>query len=82
MDPDNNRIASLNTVTSLMEHRTRTQQLLTPLGESIIKKLPYISGTLPLPASCFSLFYRTTEGSPDSRFDNPDFLGHQAREPR
>jgi hypothetical protein len=42
-------------------HPTRIQQLLTPLRESITNKPPYISGTLPLPASCFSLFYRTTE---------------------
>jgi hypothetical protein len=63
-------------------HPTRIQQLLTPLRESITDKPPYISGTLPLPASCFSLFYRTTEDGPDARFDDPEFLEHQAREPR
>ncbi|KAI0275941.1 hypothetical protein BGY98DRAFT_747365 [Russula aff. rugulosa BPL654] len=46
---------------------TQTQQLLTPLRESITNKPPYINGTLPLPASCFSLFYKTTEGGPDAR---------------
>lgn len=55
---------------------TRIQQLLTPLRETISRKPPYISGTLLLPASCFSLFYRTTEGGLDARFDDPQFLGH------
>ena len=58
---------------------TRIQQLLVPLRESITNKPPYISGTLPLPAPCFSLFYGTTEDSPDARFE---FLGHKAWEPR
>ncbi len=57
---------------------TRTQQLIIPLRESIIDKPPYISGTLQLPASCFSLFYRTTEDGPDARFEDPEFLGHRA----
>ena len=51
---------------------TQTQQLLTPLRESITNKPRYISGTLPVPASYFSLFYRTTtQGGPDARFDRP-----------
>jgi hypothetical protein len=50
---------------------TRIQQLLTPLRESITNKPPYIKGTLPLPASCFSLFYRTTED--DARFEDLSF---------
>jgi hypothetical protein len=57
-------------------HPTRIQQLLTPLRESITNKPPYISGTLPLPASCFSLFYRTTEDGPDARFDLD--IGHES----
>jgi len=40
---------------------SRTQQLLEPLRESIVDKPPYISGTLPLPDSCFSLFYKVTK---------------------
>ncbi|KAH9959136.1 hypothetical protein BJV74DRAFT_947509 [Russula compacta] len=39
-------------------HLTRLEQLVAPLRESIIDKPPYISGTLPLPASFFSLFYK------------------------
>ena len=58
-------------------HPNRNQQLLTPLRGSITNKPPSISGTLPLPASCFSLFYRTTED--DARFDDPEFLGHRTR---
>ncbi len=34
------------------------QQLLKSLRESIVDKPPYISGTLPLPPSCFTLFYK------------------------
>src|SRR6266852_3946845 len=42
-----------------MEWRnSRNQQLLKSLRESIVDKPPYISGTLPLPLSCFSLFYK------------------------
>ncbi len=67
MDPDNNRIASLNTVTSLMEHRTRTQQLLTSLQDSIVDKPPYISGTLKLPESFFSLFYKLSKDDDAAR---------------
>jgi len=40
---------------------TRTQQLLAPLRESIVDKPPFISGTLPLPDSCFSLFYKVNK---------------------
>ena len=50
---------------------TRIQQLLTPIRESITNKPPYLSGTLALPASFFSLFYKTPEGGPDARLDLP-----------
>ena len=63
-------------------HPSRNQQLLTPLRESIINKPTCISGTLPLPASCFSLFYRITEDGPDARFDDPEFLERPTRESR
>jgi hypothetical protein len=49
-----------------MEHRTRTQQLLTSLRESIVDKPPYISGTLKLPESCFSLFYKLSKDDDDA----------------
>jgi hypothetical protein len=49
-----------------MEHRTRTQQLLTSLRESIVDKPPYISGTLKLPESCFSLFYKLSKDDGDA----------------
>ena len=42
---------------------SRNQQLLKPLTESIVNKPPYISGTLQLPDSCFSLFYKTAKDS-------------------
>ncbi len=62
---------------------TQIQQLLTPLRELITDKPPYVNGTLQLPASCFSLFYRTTEDGPDARFEHedPEFLGHREWEP-
>src|SRR6266852_338852 len=37
---------------------SRNQQLLTSLRKSIVDKPPYISGMLPLPVFCFSLFYK------------------------
>jgi hypothetical protein len=49
---------------------TLTQQLLTPLRDSIIDKPPYTSGTLPLPNSSFSLFYKTTKDGNDARFED------------
>jgi hypothetical protein len=52
---------------------THTQQLLTPLRESITEKPPYISGKLHLPASAFSLLYRLTKDGNDARFE--DFRG-------
>ena len=48
---------------------TITQQLLTPLRESIVDKPPYTSGTLRLPNSCFSLFYKTTKDTNNARYD-------------
>ena len=49
---------------------SRNQQLLSSLRESIVDKPPYISGTLQLPDSCFSLFYRdkTAKDSFAARF--------------
>ena len=44
------------------------QQLLTSVRESIINKPPYISGTLPLPYFCFSLFYKISKDGLDARF--------------
>ena len=57
---------------------TQIQQLLTPLRELITDKPPYVNGTLQLPASCFSLFHRTTEDGSDARFEDSGFLGHRA----
>jgi len=52
-----------------MEARpTYTQQLLTSLRESIIDKPPYVSGTLQLPDSCFSLFYKLAKDGDAARF--------------
>lgn len=61
-----------------MKHCTGTQQLLAPLGESIIDKPPYISGTLQLPESYFSLFYKVTKDGHAARFEDPDFLCQKA----
>ncbi len=47
----------------------RIEEQLTPLRELIINKPPYVSGTLGLPASFFSLFYRTTKDSHNARFE-------------
>ncbi len=51
-------------------HSARIGQLLTPLRESIINKPPYISGTLRLPASYFSLFYRVTKDDHNARLES------------
>ncbi len=51
-------------------HPARIGQLLTPLRESIINKPPYISGTLRLPASYFSLFYRVTKDDHNARLES------------
>jgi hypothetical protein len=40
---------------------SRTQRLLASLRDSIIDKPPYISGTMQLPDSRFSLFYQAIE---------------------
>jgi hypothetical protein len=47
---------------------TRTQELLTPVRESITNKLPFVNGKLQLPASCLSLLYRLTKDGNDARF--------------
>ncbi|KAF8464806.1 hypothetical protein DFH94DRAFT_392508 [Russula ochroleuca] len=49
---------------------TRTQKQLTPVRESITAKPPYVSGTLELPASCFSFLYRITKDGHDARHIN------------
>ncbi|KAI0275962.1 hypothetical protein BGY98DRAFT_1080774 [Russula aff. rugulosa BPL654] len=49
---------------------TRNQQLLTSLRESIVDKPPYISGTLELPDSFFSLFYKVAEDGHTARHIN------------
>jgi hypothetical protein len=58
-----------------MDYRTRfrSQQLLAPLRESIIDKPPFISGTLQLPESYFSLLYRLTKDGLAARFGSFDF---------
>ncbi|KAF8493964.1 hypothetical protein F5888DRAFT_701539 [Russula emetica] len=59
-----------------MEHLTpsRTQQLLTSLRESIVDKPPYISGTLKLPESCFSLFYKLSKDDSDDAARHINFV--------
>ncbi|KAI0271798.1 hypothetical protein BGY98DRAFT_1189584 [Russula aff. rugulosa BPL654] len=49
---------------------SRNQQLLSSLRESIVDKPPYISGTLQLPASCFSVYYRSTKDCLAARYIN------------
>jgi len=49
-----------------------TQRLLGPLRESIVDKPPYTSGTLRLPTSCFSLFYKANKDGNDTRLDDRD----------
>ena len=46
---------------SMVGQCTRTQRLLKPLRESIVDKPPYISGTLNLPESNFSLVYKISK---------------------
>jgi hypothetical protein len=46
----------------------RIQQQLTSLRESIVDKPPYISGTLQLPNSCFSVSYKIAKDSLAARF--------------
>ena len=55
---------------SKMANRTRTltHTQLTSLRESITRKPPYISGTLQLPSSNFSLFYKVTKDGDAARF--------------
>jgi hypothetical protein len=57
----------------LVASSLRMQRLLKPLRESIVDKPPYISGTLQLPDSCFSLFYKVAKDDHAARFDSPDF---------
>ena len=57
--------------TSLMKQGTRTQQLVTSLRESIVDKPPYISGTLKLPESYLSLFYKISKGDDAARSGEP-----------
>ncbi|KAH9953971.1 hypothetical protein BC827DRAFT_1272991 [Russula dissimulans] len=46
---------------------TRVKQMLIPLRRSVVKKPPYLSGTLQPPASSFSLFYKITKDDHASR---------------
>jgi hypothetical protein len=48
--------------------QTLNQKLITPLRESIVDKPPYVSGTLQLPDSCFSVFYKTAKDGVAARF--------------
>lgn len=52
--------------------KTLNQRLLTPLRESILDKPPYISGTLQLPDSFFSLFYKVSKGGQAARSGDGD----------
>jgi hypothetical protein len=54
---------------------THIQKLLTPLRESIVDKPPYTSGTLRLPNSCFSLFYKAIKDGNDARFEDQGMPG-------
>jgi hypothetical protein len=47
------------------------EELLTPLRDCILDKPHYISGTCGLPASCFSLFYKTIKDGHAARFVHP-----------
>jgi hypothetical protein len=49
--------------------RGQNQQLLTSLRKSIVDKPPYISGTLQLPHSCFSIFYKIAKDGLAARFN-------------
>jgi len=63
------RLLSLSSLCFKMDATaSRVKQLLTPLRTSIIDKPPYVSGTLQLSASSFSLFYKTTEDDHACRF--------------
>jgi hypothetical protein len=59
-----------------MASSPRIERLLAPLRESIIDKPPYVSGTLQLPDSYFSLFYKVAKDDHAARFDSeaPGFL--------
>jgi hypothetical protein len=56
---------------------SRNQQLLSSLRESIVDKPPYISGTLQLPDSCFSLFYKIAKDSSAARFARDSLTSQQ-----
>jgi hypothetical protein len=47
---------------------THNERLLTSLRKSIVDKPPYVSGTLQLPNSCFSVFYKITKDGLAARF--------------
>ena len=47
---------------------TRDKRLLTSLRKSIVDKPPYINGTLQLPHSCFSIFYKIAKDGLAARF--------------
>ena len=49
---------------------THIQKLLTPIRELIVDKPPYTSGTLRLPGSYFSLFYKAKKDGNDARLED------------
>ncbi len=59
---------------SFQSMKSPTQNLLTPLCESIINKPPYTSGTLRLSDACFSLFYKAKKDGKDARFEDQGML--------
>ena len=62
-----------------MEHSSRNQQLLTSLRQSIVDKPPYMSGTLKLPESFFSLFYKLSKDDDAARSGEPLTLRAKAQ---
>jgi len=62
----------------------RVERLLTSVRELIVKKPPYVSGTLQPPVSSFSLFYKTTKNDRAARhidlaYASPDELTQLAQ---
>jgi len=60
-------------------HQTHNQLILTSLRESIVDKPPYISGTLQLPNSFFSLFYTVARDGNAARFEGDPLNSHSER---
>ena len=64
------RRAGYKTYNQYRADPTYNQHLLTSLRESIVDKPPYISGTLQLPDSFFSLFYKSAKDGNAARFED------------